>query len=126
MKEFLCYSSGIRLVEYHIFGAQLICTAKITKDYDIEYWNFKLRANEWWPKTWLKLGRDGFGNYLVAIAPGEDKKEVSTCYWVDHENIGTNSESLQYIGEFFDLLNYAIDDTIKYYDPEGLRKNKPD
>lgn len=122
MKEFLSYSSGIQLIEYCIFGVQFAGVRKIPKDFDIVIWNELIRGREWWPTNWLKLGRDGFGNYLIAVSSKEGKKEVSGCYWVDKETLGTQKVTTNYIGDFHDLINYSIDEMMKFYNSEGQLK----
>lgn len=125
MKEFLSNSNGIGIIEYHFFGVPVTGVRKIPKDYNIVLWNNRLlRTSDLWPMNWLKLGRDGFGNYLAAISSDEENQVVFSCCWIDHETIGAQIVTPRYIGDYLDLLDYSIDEMISCYGPDGRIKAK--
>jgi len=119
MKEFYAFSNGLEILEYLILCVQITGTRKIPKNYDIAFINLDLREKTWWPKNWLNIGEDWYGNYFVAIAHDPNQTETARCYWVDHDWLGLPNIKPVYLGSFYGFLEYIVRNLRRNYAPDG-------
>lgn len=120
--EFLRVHNGGRIVEIHINGVQLSGMKRIPKEMSLVDQNLDLWSHEWWPKQWLEMGTDGFGNYYVADLNHRNKGGEYPVLFVDHESLGGEVLVSVYASDFFGFLVKIVDEMIEIYTSEGRLK----
>jgi cell wall assembly regulator SMI1 len=121
-KEFLRIHNGGRIVEVHINGVQLLGSKRIPKEKSIVDRNLEMWSHEWWPKLWLELGTDGFGNYYVADLSHRSEADEYPVLFVDHETLGGDIITSVFAPDYFSFLVKVVDEMIQLYTPEGRLK----
>ena len=95
---------------------------------DREIWyseHFGGAQHEFWPKEWLILGKDAFGNYYVADLNSSDANGEYPIMHVDHETL-TATSMQPYASTYFGLLERLADQQIAEYTPDGILKSLRD
>jgi cell wall assembly regulator SMI1 len=123
-KEFLRIYNGGRIIEVHINGVQLLGMKRLPKGMSIVDRNFEFRSHEWWPKQWLELGTDGFGNFYVADLSRRNVENEYSILFVDHESLGDDVFRPAFALDYFSFLKKVLDEMIQLYTPEGRLKSK--
>jgi cell wall assembly regulator SMI1 len=122
-KEFLRIYNGGQIIEVGLHGVQLLGLKRIPKQRSIvdqyEFWSY-----EWWPKQWLEIGRDGFGNFYVADLSRRNVANEYSILFVDHETLGDDVFRPAFALDYFSFLGKVVVEMIQLYTPEGRLKSK--
>ena len=107
-RAFLQTHNGARLLDISVHGVQLPGLRRIPRGRDMVYWTLCWRGYEPWPKQWLILANDAFGNYFVADLNTSDANGEYSILHVDHETL-TATSMQPYASTFFGLLERLAD-----------------
>ena len=124
-KEFLRRFNGGRILEIHLFGVPMPGIRRgIPNRIDIVARNIEFLSEEWWPKPWRRIGKDGFGNYFVIDLIRQSEAGEYPVLFLDHETLGGDIRSSDFAPDYFGFLEKVIDEMIQLYTPEGRLKPK--
>lgn len=123
-KAFLRWHNGGYILEINLRGVQLLGIKRIPKRMDIVAQNLSNWSYEWWPRRWLELGTDGFGNYYIADLSRRDETGEYPILFVDHETLGGEVATRDFAPSYFQFLSQVVDEMIDLYDPYGKLKRK--
>ena len=107
-----------------INGVQLLGLKRIPNNISVVNRNFEHWSHKWWPKLWLDIGTDGFGNYYVADLSRRSESDEYQVLFVDHETLGGETSASVFALDFLGFLERVIDEMIQLYTPEGQLKSK--
>jgi len=123
--EFLRKFNGGRIIEIHLFGVPMPGIRRgIPNQVDIVARNIEFLSKEWWPKSWRRIGNDGFGNYFVSDLNRRSEAGEYPVLFVDHETLGGDISAFDFAPDYFGFLEKVIDEMIQLYTPDGRLKPK--
>lgn len=123
LRRFLLEHNGGYVMDIVLRGVQLLGQQRIARSDDLVSRNLANWEQEWWPKNWLEIGSEAFGNYFVADLTQVDEKGEAPILFVDHEAIG-QPDSFRKVADSFDtFLIYAVDQMIRLYLPDGMLRS---
>lgn len=126
-REFLRKFNGGRILEIHLYGVPRPDIRRgIPNRIDIVSNNLEFWSHEWWPKSWLRIGKDGFGNYFISDLSRRSPTGEYPVLFVDHETLGGDFgdiSSSDFAPDYFGYLGKIVDEMIQLYTPEGHLKS---
>jgi cell wall assembly regulator SMI1 len=129
MTHVLRQHNGGRVCTFEFYGAtELHGTRQIPSDLDIlkqtqRFLRMEVSGlDEYWPKSWIQIGRDGFGNLYVIDKHDVAGKSSVPILFVDHETIGTADAASMFASSYYEFLALAIDEMMEAWLPDGNLK----